>query len=86
LIYTTDYACGGRPVRSSETAPHISKTAVVRELHKSGLGPQMGLDTKTDWLAVDHDKTLTMKAEGEGGRGVGFRRRKKYGRGHASKG
>jgi hypothetical protein len=35
----------------------------------------MGLDTKTDWLAVDHDITLTMKAAGR--RAVGLGRRKK---------
>jgi hypothetical protein len=38
-----------RPVFSSEMAPHVDKTATVSQSQKPGLGPQKGLDTKTDW-------------------------------------
>jgi hypothetical protein len=57
MTCATDYDCQ----RLSETAHHTRKTPVVRELHKFGLGPQMGLETETDLLAV-HNMTLTMKA------------------------
>jgi hypothetical protein len=40
----------GRPVLSSERAPHKNKTVTVKELQISGHEPQMGLDTRTYWL------------------------------------
>jgi hypothetical protein len=51
MIYTTDYDLGNdRSALSSERAPHINKSAnCLTVTKKSGLGPQMGLDTKTDW-------------------------------------
>jgi hypothetical protein len=32
----------------NDRLPHTDRTATLSYEHKSGLGPQMGLDTKTD--------------------------------------
>jgi hypothetical protein len=37
----------------------MNKSATIWEYKKYGLGPQMWLDTKADWLIVGHNITLT---------------------------
>jgi hypothetical protein len=50
-----------RSVLLSERVPHKDKTVTVKHnlILVSGHGHQMGLDTKTDWLAASHNMTLT---------------------------
>jgi hypothetical protein len=58
---------GDIPDLSSERAPHRDNTATFRQNIKSGHGFQSGLDTKTYWLTVSRNMTLTLAKEGESG-------------------
>jgi hypothetical protein len=49
-----------RLILSSGRAPHISKPATVWQLHNSGLGLQIGLDTKTGRMIVVRNVTLAL--------------------------
>jgi hypothetical protein len=49
LLLQTITLTKDRPVLSSERAPHKDKTVTVKQ----------GLDTKTDWLTVSRNVTLT---------------------------
>jgi hypothetical protein len=59
------------PLLSSQKAPYVDRTVTVKQKLTSGHEPQLGLDTKTDWLPDRHSQCdFDFDFEIRSGRGV----------------